>query len=233
LGELIIELAAATKQLSDIKQQLEMSPHADSPEIVALRLEIANFDDDIVTLIPLLSSEKKRTSGPNPPVWSADLVRHADPDLAAIGHVISHLGTATLNTGEEVRNLKLPSIPFFLQRIKMNIPDSGGNPDLRRPREGTSFVDLNIANLRYLNELDLTNASVSDEQIAGFQDVPRLTTLRLDGTNVTDKGLEVLASLGSLRELSLLGTNVTPKGVRRLRQALPNCRITAPTTEEK
>jgi hypothetical protein len=229
LGELIIELEAATKQLSDIKQQLETSPHADSPEIIALRLEIANFEDDLVTLIPLLSSEKKRTSGPNPPVWSADLVRHADPDLAAIGHVISHLGTATLNTGEEVRNLKLPSIPFFLQRIKMNIPDSASDP-LRRL---TSVDDLDIGRLRHLIELDLTNASVSDEQIAGFQDVPRLTTLRLDGTKVTDKGLEVLASLGSLRELSLLGTNVTPKGVRRLRQALPNCRITAPTTEEK
>jgi hypothetical protein len=53
-------------------------------------------------------------------------------------------------------------------------------------------------------------------------DVARLF---LGHTQVADTGLEHLEGLGQLQWLSLRGTQVTDEGVKKLQQALPNCKI--------
>lgn len=52
----------------------------------------------------------------------------------------------------------------------------------------------------------------------------RLQTLRLYNIQVTDAGLEHLKGLTSLRDLHLLNTQVTDDGVKKIQEALPNCK---------
>jgi hypothetical protein len=63
--------------------------------------------------------------------------------------------------------------------------------------------------------------------VAGLKHLKRLkiTSLSLSGTNVNDAGLDRLSGLKSLRYLYLLDTKVTDEGVKKLQQALPNCKI--------
>ena len=52
-----------------------------------------------------------------------------------------------------------------------------------------------------------------------------LDTINVVGRTITDAGLEHLMGVGSLRELILDGTQVTDAGIKKLKQTLPNCKI--------
>jgi hypothetical protein len=69
-----------------------------------------------------------------------------------------------------------------------------------------------------------TEEPTSFRQETLIWDVP-LSVLNLNRTKVTDDGLEHLKGMTSLRRLLLQRTKVTDAGVRKLQQALPNCKI--------
>ena len=60
------------------------------------------------------------------------------------------------------------------------------------------------------------------KQLAGLK---ALQTLSLSNTSVTDEGLKSLSGLKALKSLDLIGTSVTEDGVAKLQKALPNCDI--------
>ena len=63
---------------------------------------------------------------------------------------------------------------------------------------------------------------------AGLQHLKGLESLKilyLGSTKVSDAGLEHLKGLENLESLDLSYTNVTYNGVKKLQQALPNCKI--------
>jgi hypothetical protein len=118
---------------------------------------------------------------------------------------------------------------------------------------GTVVTDAglkHLAGLRNLHLLALDSTRITDEGLKHLGDCPSLTGLWLNNTAVTDAGLEqlkklpqlsklVLAKTGvtdaalkhltvirSLKELDLTDTSVTADGLRRLKQALPACKIT-------
>jgi hypothetical protein len=78
-----------------------------------------------------------------------------------------------------------------------------------------------------LKELLLQNASnVTDDgmkQLKRFTGLKKLT-LRY-AWNVSDDGLKHLEGLTSLEELLLHDTQVTDEGVKKLQEALPDCKI--------
>jgi len=54
----------------------------------------------------------------------------------------------------------------------------------------------------------------------------RLRELEVRGDSVTDAGLKPLYALTELRYQDIQATKVTADGVKKLQQALPNCKIT-------
>jgi hypothetical protein len=120
-------------------------------------------------------------------------------------HLIS---TRVTDTGlEHIKGLtKLKSL-WLLER---NVTDVG----LERLKGLTQLEDLN-----------LNGTQVTDVGLGHLQGLTQLTTLRLCGTKITDAGLAHLSGLTQLKLLVLYSTKVTNEGVKRLRQALPNCKI--------
>jgi len=64
-----------------------------------------------------------------------------------------------------------------------------------------------------------------DAQMERLKGLPKLQQLRLAGPQITDAGLQHLEGLTQLQYLRVTGTRITNQGVKKLWQALPNCRI--------
>jgi len=62
--------------------------------------------------------------------------------------------------------------------------------------------------------------------LAAVKQFADLEFLTLAGTRITDVGLEQLVGMTNLKQLILFKTQITDEGVKKLQQALPNCRIT-------
>jgi internalin A len=92
----------------------------------------------------------------------------------------------------------------------------------------TEITDAGVVHLKVLTSLkglDLSYNRITDEGLRHLQELPQLETLSLMRTKVTDIGLAHLNTLTHLKSLSLDQTLVTEESVRKLRQTLPNCKI--------
>ena len=93
---------------------------------------------------------------------------------------------------------------------------------------GTRITDDGLGQLADLTRLEsvkLGDTEIGDTGLVSLARLPRLKFLSLDRTRVTDAGVPVLAEIRSLEFLDLHGTWVTDDGIKRLRDALPGCRI--------
>jgi Leucine-rich repeat (LRR) protein len=89
---------------------------------------------------------------------------------------------------------------------------------------GTGLKEL--TGRKSLERLELSSARVTDEGLKGLAGFSALEMLNLDGNGqITDAGLKELFGLTSLQSLNLAGTKVTEAGVDRLKEALPECKI--------
>jgi len=79
---------------------------------------------------------------------------------------------------------------------------------------------VHLEGLTNLQELFLGNTMVIDAGIVHFDG-----TFAPDNSQITDAGLEYLKGLTNLEFLVLLDTQVTGEGVKKLQQALPNCKM--------
>jgi hypothetical protein len=73
--------------------------------------------------------------------------------------------------------------------------------------------------------VDLARTQVTDAALKQLKDLSKLRGLQLGNTQVTDAGLEWLNGLTQLQYVDLRKTEVTDEGVKKLQQALPNCKI--------
>jgi Leucine-rich repeat (LRR) protein len=94
--------------------------------------------------------------------------------------------------------------------------------------EKSQVTDAGLANLIRLTQLQwlgLDNTQVTDAGLAHLAGLTQLQWLSLDKTQITDAGLAHLAGLTQLQRLWLDRTKVTDEGVKKLQQALPDCKI--------
>jgi predicted nucleic acid-binding Zn-ribbon protein len=82
-----------------------------------------------------------------------------------------------------------------------------------------------ISNLTGLQELYLSNTTVTDTGLSNLNCLTNLKRLYIYHTEITDNGLPNLYPLTWLRWLTFSGTKVTEKGLGKLRSALPNCKV--------
>jgi hypothetical protein len=82
-----------------------------------------------------------------------------------------------------------------------------------------------ICHLTGLQELYLSNTTVSDKGLNKLIFLTNLKRLYLYHTEITDNGLPNLYPLTWLRWLTFSGTKVTEKGLGALKTALPDCKV--------
>lgn len=82
-----------------------------------------------------------------------------------------------------------------------------------------------LSSLVKLEELSLQYTEVSDAGLNHLKGLTNLRFLLLTETEVSDFGLKVFMKLPNLKVLDLSKTRVTEEGLRRLKKALPDCKI--------
>ncbi len=91
-----------------------------------------------------------------------------------------------------------------------------------------AVTDAGLEHLKTLSSLTFLCLGVTDITDAGLvhlEALSKLEELGIGGTQVTDAGLVHLKTLSSLTLLDLGAPRVTDEGVKKLQQALPNCKI--------
>ncbi len=82
-----------------------------------------------------------------------------------------------------------------------------------------------LCRLSGLQELYLSNTTVSDDGLKQLACLSELKRLYLYHTQITDAGLGNLLPLKKLKWLTFSGTKVTEAGLAALRKALPGCKV--------
>ncbi|HIN95862.1 MAG TPA: hypothetical protein EYN03_09465 [Planctomycetes bacterium] len=88
--------------------------------------------------------------------------------------------------------------------------------------------DADLAHLQTMTSLkvlDLADTPIKDAGVAHLKGLTNLERLYLDNVEITDTAVEDLKGLTKLRELWLMKTFISEAGVAKLKEALPNCKI--------
>ena len=120
-------------------------------------------------------------------------------------------------------------------------PQGGQQPAKRQTidgQQGTIAENWAIAAIRYLGgrfqfdedgtavvSVNLDRTRVKDADLEKLKSLTSVIELSLRTTVITDAGLVHLEGMKTLRKLNLDGALVSEEGVKRLQQALPNCKI--------
>ena len=86
-------------------------------------------------------------------------------------------------------------------------------------------VMKDLAAMSHLDMLVLDDTKITGSGFAKLAALKELTNLMVHYTGVTDANIVELAGVTSLKELSAQETNVTMAGAKKLKEALPNCKI--------
>jgi hypothetical protein len=84
-----------------------------------------------------------------------------------------------------------------------------------------------LANLKTLEKLHLEKTGIGDAGLEHLKGLENLEYLNVYSTKVTDAGLSQLHGLKKLKRLYVWQSGVTQAGIDALKQALPECKVTA------
>jgi tetratricopeptide (TPR) repeat protein len=219
LGQAVIELAARTGGLAQLRKTWDAHPSSDSMTLLALRAEAAIALEDFEAADALLDrlDKVRRETGEIPPVWSLRAIYYTQPDRGAAVWALDLGGGGSVQTspgGVVRRSDGLPKGEFTIKEISLisngNVTDDG----LR-----------NLARLYELESLRLSYTPITDEGLVHIAKLPNLRYLSLGRTAITDEGLKHFYGMKSLRLLILQKSKVTAAGIKALQAALPDCEI--------
>ncbi len=225
--------------------------------IVEVELLTAEADDELLAALTRLQRLRRVTANAFTPDQVLRLTKMRQLEILRIDQ--TKVGTAqikALATMPRLLDLTLWCCTFegddALKEIarspRLQAFDVGGC------RSVTDESVKQLSRLKRLQSLSLYDTGVSNAALPEIAGWPNLRALNLGGTAITNAGLEKLGRSSSLAELKLQATNVdddvlgplcristlqyvdlngcgklNADGVRRLRTALPNCKIVGPT----
>jgi len=87
-----------------------------------------------------------------------------------------------------------------------------------------------LKSCKNLTAVDLQLSGVNTEGLREIATLKTLAWLQLERTQLDDTAVPVLETMTQLKTLAIGGTQIGDGGVTRLRQSLPNCKITVDET---
>jgi hypothetical protein len=126
---------------------------------------------------------------------------------------------------------------FLDKAVRLDVKGGGGNGldflDSLHPEDlqalflsdiGDSAL-AHVSHLTGLQELCLSNTTVSEEGLAHLAPLGGLQRLYIYHTAVGDRGLHNLTCLRGLKWLTCSGTMISEEGLKRLRREMPGCKV--------
>jgi Leucine-rich repeat (LRR) protein len=169
--------------------------------------------------------------------------------------LITYQDTAYITSTEELKSNKIPDSVFLMKMLKTLMIygkdcDNGGPHDDNKPNDGIkcwmineipaaigNLVNLDtlrltlglfgrlpkeVSNLKNLRFLDLTDSYMTD--IDNLMALKNLNQLLLYGCGLSKLPANI-GNLNKLKFIGLVGNNLDSSEVRRIRRALPNCKV--------
>ncbi len=84
-----------------------------------------------------------------------------------------------------------------------------------------------LASNQWLKTLYIANNPINDQSIKYLKQLPDLRILDISRTPITDDSIGVLSGMKNLKELRVHGTKLSNAGIKKLVNALPDCKIIA------
>jgi len=121
-------------------------------------------------------------------------------------------------TDEALKSLpQIPNIEVFSIRHAVNVTDAGIK---------------DVSSLKMLTGLDVTGTKISKVGLLSLSKLESLDTMVLDDCKgINDDCIETLVAFPSITRLSIQNTSLTEAGVMRLREKLPDCKISVSVEE--
>ncbi|MCE9562928.1 MAG: protein kinase [Planctomycetes bacterium] len=155
----------------------------------------------------------------------------AIPTITSVDFVSSRLTVegmrAFRSSSKTLTNLKLigNSLPITNGMLEVMGEFSNLNK-LNLWNPAPTLTEWNHLNkLKELQRLRLTDPGLSDEALKQITTLPKLVELDLGGTPISDASIGALSGMKQLTALSIKGTRITEAGFKKLKDALPHCKI--------
>jgi hypothetical protein len=150
--------------------------------------------------------------------------------------VFAHVLKPAINDNQLVQLRALPNLEALAIGNAESITDAGlaafsRQADIRQLRlyDAVQITDAGfaaLASLYRLESLSVTDASgVTDGGLRAVARLPTLRSLALNGSKITDQGVQCLHSATQIESVDFCRTQVSQAGLRKLRDALPSCKI--------
>jgi hypothetical protein len=200
---------------------------------------VAKADDDIALLrrrLSLLRGEEDVTVSRNSPQVKTRVIRFpADRNYGTL--YARNISSMDYRDWQWLGNARGVKEVFLDKAVRLDAKGAGGN--------GLDFLDslhsedlqalflsdiddsalAHVTRLTGLQELCLSNTTVSEEGLARLAPLDGLQRVYIYQTAIGDQGLLNLTCLRGLKWLTCSGTTISEEGLKRLRQEMPGCKV--------
>jgi hypothetical protein len=200
---------------------------------------VAKADEDIALLrrrLSLLRGEEDVTGIRNSPQVKTRVIRFpADKSYGTLYD--RNIGSMDYRDWQWLGSARGVKEVFLDKAVRLDVKGEGGN--------GLDFLDsllpedlqalflndiddsalAHVTHLTGLQELCLSNTTVSEEGLAHLAPLSGLQRISIYHTAIGDRGLNNLTCLKGLKWLTCSGTSISEEGLKRLRQEMPGCKV--------